>query len=105
MAAEIPYFKNSPKKMLSWERKAFFFDSTPYGGAVTPTNVTAYMKELPDMKDVSSAKLSGTASVASYTITLPIAQNLERGKEYELWVSFIKSGNTFGAILHLICPR
>ena len=103
--ADYPYFKNSPKRVLSWERKAFYFDSIPQGGSVVPTDVTVLLKELPDMEDVSSTKLSGFANVATFTITLPIVQDLERGKEYELWVGFIKSGNTFGDILHIICPR
>jgi len=65
--------------------------TTPWGSSPTGVAVKLYDNT---GTDVSSTKLSGSASVNGDVITLPAITGLTAGAEYRLEVKFTVSGNT-----------
>jgi hypothetical protein len=75
------------------EALAYSVTTTPWGSS--PSSVTVALKTLPEMKDVSSINLSGSASVVGDVITTPTVSNLQAGKRYRLEVKFTTSGQVW----------
>lgn len=87
--------KESPLMQGIGERIAYTLTTTPWGS--TPTSPVVKLKTCPDLIDVSSTKLNGSASANGDVITTPLIIDLQDGKEYRLEITFVCSGNTFMA--------
>ncbi len=75
------------------EQIIFSLTTTPWGSS--PSSISVTLKSYPDMTDVTSHCLNGSASVAGDVITLPILQSLTAGIKYRLAIKFTCSGNVF----------
>ena len=76
------------------EKIAYQFDTTPWGGSPVISSSKLWDISAATEVDASSASLSGSASVATNTITTPIVQALTKGHKYRLEIKWTKSGLT-----------
>lgn len=86
------------------ERIAYTLTTTPWGSS--PASLVVKLWDVttdPDMQaaaywtDVSTTKLSGSASAIGDVITTPLVIGLVAGNLYRCEVQFVCSGNTFEA--------
>jgi hypothetical protein len=96
---EIRKIIESPVYQGVDEEIAYFIDTEPWGG--TPTDVAVKLYDR-DRTDVSDTLLSGSASVASDTITTPKLIDLVAEMKYRLEVKFTSSGNIFECYAEII---
>jgi len=76
------------------EQVAYTLTVTPWGSS--PSSVAAVLKNAAGT-DLSSTKLSGSASVAGDVITTPKVISLVADTQYRLEIKFTCSGNIFEA--------
>lgn len=87
--------KESPIRQGEDEQIAYNLTTTPWGSS--PTSLSVALKTLPDLTDVSSTHLSGSASAVGDVITTPVVSGLEAGKTYRMEIKFTVSGNVMEA--------
>jgi len=78
------------------ERIAYYFDSEPWGGAVTPSGIVMTVTDSNGV-DKTSTTTSGVATVNGTVITLPLLHTLTAGELYRIDALFVCGGNTFEA--------
>lgn len=86
------------------EAIAYTLTTTPWGSSPGSVVVKAY-----DMTtggtDVTTTKLTGSASASGDVITLPRLAGLVEGHLYRIEVKFVCSGNTFEAYIQVRAER
>ena len=86
----------SPLTQGTDEQVVYTLDTTNWGGS--PTSVSVVAKD-GNGNDVTATVLSGSASVASDTITLPTLQNLIANAVYRIEILHTIGGSVFEAFL------
>lgn len=99
MTKSIREVRESPLPQGIDERIAYTLTTTPWGS--NPGTLSCALKTLPGLVDVSSAKLSGSASATGDIITSPIVYGLNSGQQYRLEFKFTCTSNIFEAYLIL----
>lgn len=79
------------------EKIAYQLTTTPWGSTPTSVAVKCYDITTGARTDVTSANLSGSASVNGDIITCPVLQSLTAGNWYRLEIQFVSGGNTWEA--------
>ena len=92
----------SPVYQGADESIAYAFDFSALG---TPTSPAVKLETKPDKTDVSSTKLSGSASVTGSTVTTPKVTGLTAGSSYVLTATVTISGNTMSAYTEIRCDN
>lgn len=103
MNAKTREFKESPLYQGVDESIVHSVTTTPWGSS--PSSIVVKLYEFggggPEIaaswSDVSSTKLTGSASAAGDVITLPAISGLEVGKTYRVEVKFVSGGKTLEA--------
>ena len=88
----IREFRESPLHMGKNEKIAYPI-TVPSSWGTSPTSPTCKIYNLAGV-DLSSTKLSGSASVSGSVITTPLVQALEAKQQYKLVITWTDSGNT-----------
>lgn len=81
------------------EQVAYQLTVTPWGSS--PTSIAVVLKDATGT-DVSSTKLSGSATANGDVITTPKVISLVDGSQYRLEIKFTCSGNIFEAWVDII---
>jgi hypothetical protein len=91
--------KESPLHQGADETIAYTLTTTPWGSSPGSLAVKLYSVNLTTgaLTDVSSTKLSGSASAVGDVITTPAVTALAAGTTYRLEIKFTCSGNIFEA--------
>lgn len=95
-------FKESPLYM--GENETVAFDLTvpsSWGSSIETDSAECFLYD--GDSDVSTSKLTGSASVSSQVITTQLVSGLAAGKKYKLVVRWEDSGNTLEAWGWIIC--
>ncbi len=87
------------------ETIVYTLTTTPWGSSPTSPSAKIYELDGDTFTDVTSTKMSGSASAANDVITLPAISGLTAGTDYRVEVKFTSSGNTFEAFAELKCER
>lgn len=76
---------------------AYLVTTTPWASSPTsPTcKIFSYDPAADTYTDVTSTKMSGSASVSGDVITTPLVTSLTAGTKYRVEVKFVVSANTF----------
>lgn len=88
-----------PDEAIAW---ALTLDSTSYPSPASAVS-TLYDITTDTETDVSSTKLTGSASIAGTTFTSKRVTGLVAGHVYRLEFQFVSSGNTFEPFLIIKC--
>lgn len=94
MSEDVRELSESPIDQGVDERISYRLNTTPWGGGVTPTSANVYIYDS-NRTDLSSTKLSGSASIADEFVSTPLVIGLEADKLYRLEIKFVISGQTF----------
>jgi hypothetical protein len=75
---------------------AYTLTTTPWANSPASLTVKIFSVDSAGaLTDVSSTKLSGSASAVGDVITTPLVTSLAAGTEYRLEIKWVSSGNTF----------
>jgi len=86
------------------EQIAYNITTTPWGSS--PSSVSCYLYDVTDQStdtNVTSTKLSGSASTSTDVITTPKVVSLVLGHMYRMDVRFTADGNVYEAIVRIRC--
>ena len=92
----------SPLTQGTDESISYVIDFTRWG---TPSSPTVTLYDETGAEDVSSTKLTGSASVSENEVTTPAVHSLERGHMYRLSCAVTIDGNTMSAFCRLKAER
>lgn len=87
-------------EIIAWRVDTANWSATPSSPA-TPSSATGYIYTVTDVAgvetytDVTSTKMSGSASISGQYITLPSITSLVAGTKYRWECKFVLEGNTF----------
>lgn len=87
------------------EQIAYTLTTTNWGASPSAPACTLYDISDGNRTDVSTTKLSGSASVNGNVITAPLVIGLVVGHFYRLEFQFVCSGNTFEAYVEIECEH
>lgn len=87
----------SPLPQSAGDSVTYTLTTTPWGSSPSAPSaaIYSYNPETQAYTDVTSSNMTGTASVASDIVTLPVISGLTAGTKYRVEVDFTISGNIF----------